>query len=266
MKTKLIILLGGILFCTTGCKFLPTIKGDGNVVTQTIDISNYKKIQLATPNATFNYSQLPESSPTLTVTVDQNIYDLFEFKTEGDYLIIRTKENNLKKRLRPTEFTITSNSTELRYVSMAAVKEFNINTCLVSNEKVKIDLAGRGIINMNDTVRVDELEINLAGNATINSPLSYIRKFEGNIAGSGTINLAGKGEKAAFNIAGSGKIHTFDFEVAETSFDIAGKGTLETFTTDRIKASIAGIGNIHYKGNPSISRDKAGLGNVRKVD
>lgn len=267
MKTKLaFLLLGSILLLAPGCIFIPSIKGNKNVTTHTIDISNYDKIQLFAPAATVIYSQQQEAAPSLTVTVDQNIFDLFDFATEGNTLYIGTKDEKLRERIRPTQFTITTNSTGLRKVDMASIETFNVTGKLVSTDKVKLSMAGKGTINMEDSVMVDELEIRLAGSFTTNIKSLLVRKFDGDIAGNATLNLAGKGEKASINIAGKGKVNAFDFELSEISCSIAGKGTLNTFAKDRIKAEIAGIGNIYYKGDPSVNLKKAGLGKIKKVD
>lgn len=93
-----------------------------------------------------------------------------------------------------------------------------------------------------------------------------MKEFKGEIAGSGTFNLAGTGEKAAFEIAGSGKIHALKFLLSDVSCEIAGSGLLETHATNNIYAEIAGSGNIRYKGDPSIKEERAGLGSIKKVD
>lgn len=267
MKTNIyLIVLSNILLLTSSCMFIPSIKGDGNVTAHTIDISDYNKIEFNAHSAVFNYSQQPEAAPALTITVDQNIFDLFDFKTEGETLVISPKDKNLKKRLRPTEFTITSNSAALKKVSMAGNGDFNVIGKLVSTGKIQMDIAGKGEIHLNDSLIADIIKFNLAGNSSVNALALKIRLLEGNIAGKGSMNLAGKGETAEISIAGNGNIEALELEVSEISCDMAGKGRLKTWANDRIVASIAGWGNLYYKGNPSIKLDKAGIGKVKKVD
>lgn len=267
MKTRLYLSsLFCILLLTSGCIFMPSIKGDGNVITQTIDIADFDEISAEGSSILLNYSQ-QESAPALTVTVDQNIYDLFEFKTDGKKLVIRPKNRDRKPiRLRPTEFTVTSNSTSLKKVELAGINEFNLNGKFASNEKIKFSMAGSGTIELRDTVTVDKMEVETAGKITLNASALYAREFKGQIAGKGTLNLTGAGEKADFEIAGSGKVHAFDFIISEMSCEIAGKGSVEAHAEKHINIEIAGIGNLYYKGNPSIHENKAGLGKVKKVD
>lgn len=267
MKTKLyFIVLSSVLLFTSSCMFVPSIKGDGNVTAHTIDIGDYDKIEFYAHSAIFNYSQQPEAASALTITVDQNIFDLFDFKTEGETLVISPKDKNMKKRLRPTEFTIASNSAELKKVSMAGYGDFNVIGRLVSTGKVQLDAAGKGEINLNDSLIADVLEFNLAGSSTVNAQALNIRLLEGNIAGKGSMNLTGKGETAEISMAGKCDVDALGFEVSDISCDMAGKCRLKTWANDRITASIAGWGNIYYKGNPSVKMDKAGIGKVKKVD
>ena len=266
MSKKLsLIVLGSILLLAQGCIFFPAVKGDGNVTTHTIDISDYDQISVDASAAVFNYTQ-EESAPALTVTVDQNIYDLFDFKTDDNKLVIRPKQENKTLRLRPTQFTITSNSRQLKKVDLAGAEKFNVNSKLFSNDKIKFNLAGSVMLHMKDTVTVNQLEVSIAGSGIVDALTLYANEFKGEIAGSGTFNLAGTGEKAAFEIAGSGKIHALNFLLSDVSCEIAGNGLLETHATNNIYAEIAGSGNIRYKGDPSIKMEKAGIGSVKKVD
>ena len=267
MKTTLYLsILSVILLLAQGCIFMPSVKGNGDVITQTIDITDYDAIEAQGSSIIFNYSQ-QESAPALTVTVDQNIYDLFEFGTKDNKLVIRPKDRNQKPiRLRPTEFTITTNSSSLKKVDMAGIDVFNLNDKFASNEKVKFSAAGNTTMEFRDTVTVDQMEVSVAGKSTLNADALYARVLKGEIAGKGTFNLKGEGEKAEFEIAGMGKVHAFDYELSTLSCEIAGKGLIETFANDQINAKIAGMGTVKYKGNPSIKMDKAGLGSVKKVD
>lgn len=60
MNTRLyFIVLSSILLLSGSCMFTPSIKGDGNVTTHTIDISDYNRIEFNAHSAIFNYSQQP---------------------------------------------------------------------------------------------------------------------------------------------------------------------------------------------------------------
>lgn len=268
MKTKLSLsLLLAVLLLCPACNVMQTVKGDGNVITQVIDIADYNEIEISSNSTTFNYVQEQDAAPKLTVTVDQNIYDLYEFKTKGSKLVIRPKKSgNLSLRIHPTDFVITTNSTLLKKAEISGGIEFNVNSPLVSNDDLKLELAGSCTANLNESVAVNKLSVDMAGSSTINAQALSIKRFEGETAGSGTFNLGGTAEKASFEIAGNGDVYAFDLLLSEMSCEIAGNGMVETSTKDNLRVSIAGRGTVKYKGDPSIQKDIAGIGNVKKVD
>lgn len=265
-KTLSLLSLASILLLSVSCSFiLSTIKGDGNIVTKEVNIGEYDEIEVAAwSDAVINYAQ-SEEGPFLSITTDQNIYDIYEFELEGAKLAIRPKDEYRKSRLNPTEFTVTTRSKEIKKVDLAGSNIFNTNSPLTTDH-LEISSAGSGTINLNDTVSVQKLKVSLAGSSTINGKALRVNEFRGQSAGSGKFNLAGTAEKTDFDFAGSSQVHAFDCQMSEMKCDIAGSGKIEASVSTSIKASIAGSGDVRYKGNPSITQDIAGSGSVKKVD
>ena len=56
---------------------------------------------------------------------------------------------------------------------------------------------------------------------------------------------------ASYSINGSGDIAAGNTEVAEANTHISGSGSIEVKASIKLKASIAGSGNIYYLGNPT---------------
>ena len=79
------------------------------------------------------------------------------------------------------------------------------------------------------------------------------------VAGSGTIRLAGKSNEAMFEIAGSGDVLAADMVAKKVNISIAGSGDAECHATDHLKVSIAGSGEVGYKGNPQLELPKRGV-------
>ena len=73
--------------------------------------------------------------------------------------------------------------------------------------------------------------------------------MEINMAGSGNVELRApvKGYKLECNMAGSGNIIAKDIQL------------------DNLSCSIVGSGEIHYKGDPEISKSIMGSGSINKV-
>jgi len=266
MKTKLIsLLLLFTLITFGGCLPGKVIKGDGNVVTKEVPVSDYTKVQAA-GSITINYSQSDEE-PYLQVVTDQNIFDSFEFivNNDGALQIRPKKEFRRNTNFRPTEFTINTNSRAIAGFDMAGNSKLNVNSTIRS-EGMRLSLAGSGNINLNHKAEVNKMTVEIAGSATMNAFELASDEFRGDIAGSGTLNLGGEGRKATFSIAGSGDVKGIEFVVDEMKCDIAGSGYIEIHANKSINVSVAGSGRVRYKGDPTISRSVVGSGSVKKIE
>lgn len=268
MKTKSsIIIIACSLLLLNGCLQSNNINGDGDLVTHQISIEDYQTIEAAGISMTIEYIQSDEK-PFLQVTTDRNIYEKYEFEIhDHDKLRIRPKKKYRNRHnFNPTEFKVITNSRNLEGVKIAGDTELHINSPLNGHD-LKMEMAGKGSINLHDTVTLDRLKLSMAGSVSIIGEAIYVREFRGGMAGSGTMTLGGRAEKADLNIAGKCNVHGFEFEVDELDCKIAGSGNIEIYANRKIHASTAGSGKIRYKGNPEDTKsDALGSGTIEKVD
>lgn len=261
IKNVFLFFAGILLFAS--CSMLRIVKGDGNIVTNQIQIEEYDELEIAGP-IEIEYTQ-SDAAPGLTVTVDQNIYEMYDFKMDGRKLIVSLKDEFEPSSIFATKFVVTTNSKELKKVSLAGSITFNANTPLKADQLV-MELAGSGEINLKDSVMADKFHVELGGSATLNAAAICVQAFEGAVAGSGTFNLGGIAESSSFEIAGSGKVYAFGLQSADLRCEIAGSGRIEASVSNSIHAEVAGSGHIKYKGNPTVSKEVSGIGSVDKVD
>lgn len=266
MKKKVSFVLAlSTMFLLSSCFSFHIVKGDGNLVTKKIDITDYTKIDASNGSMTINYVQ-SEGAPGLEVTMDQNIYDMFEFKVEDNELVIRAKNEFRRSNFRPTEFTITTNSRGLEDVDVSGHADFFLKSPLTAND-LDFSLSGSGTINLNDTVTVNKLETHISGSATLNTLFVKGQAYKGKISGSGTLNLNGAVENTEFSISGSGDVRAFGCQIANMACRISGSGDVEATVSNSIDVSVSGSGRIKYKGTPAtINKSISGSGSVVKVD
>ncbi|MDR1918904.1 MAG: DUF2807 domain-containing protein [Tannerellaceae bacterium] len=254
-----------VLLFLNSCFSFQIIQGDGDLLTQEIEIEDYVSIQASNSAIDITYVQSDEA-PALTVITDRNILEKYNIRVREGKLKILPKDEYEHSYFKPTKFIVTTNSTSLRKIDVAGSINFTVDKPLRTDE-LDIDLAGSGKVNLNDSVFVDKLDIDIAGSATLNAFALQGHSFDGDIAGSGKLNLGGQVSKATFEIAGSGDIRAFDLQVEDMKCDIAGSGNIEISVHNSIHAQIAGSGHIRYKGNPpNIKKDVAGSGSIKKID
>ena len=59
-----------------------------------------------------------------------------------------------------------------------------------------------------------------------------------------------------------GSLEAFEFEAEEVVFEINGLGAARVRCTSKLTGELSGVGNLYYKGNPTISVDANGVGDV----
>ncbi len=225
-KISLLFLICG-LFLVSSCIPTQTIKGDGNITTENIPVSEYDCLELEGGGMVVNYTQ-SDAPEGLEIKTDRNIFEKYEFNVENHKLKIRPKKEFRKHtNFRPTEFMVTANSRNLKKLAAAGSTHVNINSPLQA-EEFEAGLAGSGIIQFHDTASFTNLKI---------------------------------------EIAGSGTVRAFDCNMDELECKIAGSGDIEASVVNKIKAEIAGSGSVKYKGDPQdIQKKVMGSGKIEKVE
>lgn len=84
------------------------------------------------------------------------------------------------------------------------------------------------------------------------------------VSGSGNIDATGKAESVTADISGSGEISVEKLAAHKLNADISGSGSVKANVSDQITASIAGSGDVLYKGSPKdVTKAIAGSGSVK---
>ena len=88
-------------------------------------------------------------------------------------------------------------------------------------------------------------------------------EFKLSMAGAGKIEASGKVAKLAVDASGAGNVDLTDLEATDAEVDIAGLGNADINASGKVRASIAGAGNVTLHSKPrELVCDIAGLGNV----
>lgn len=264
MKIKNFVCASGVVLIT-GCSPFPHIEGDGDVITETVEISDYVELHALCHSAKITYTQSADA-PGLSITTDRNIYEKYEFIVkDGHQLVIQPKKEFRRARFSPTEFTVVTRSRGLEAVELGGEARFHVDSPL-TGKQLSIELAGSGTVTLPEKVEMEKVKLEMAGSGTISLAAVQCQTIQGEIAGSGTFNLRGTADKASYDIAGSGTIKAFDLQTNTTTCDLAGSGKLEIFAEKHLDLDMAGHGNIRYKGNPSIHKDGLSMGNIERAE
>jgi len=167
---------------------------------------------------------------------------------------------------RPIEVETDGNTLKI-HSKKSTGKDYNRKSIVITVpvESVnEITLSGSGNINCQETLKSASFLAMISGSGRISLNIEA-QSIAASVSGSGRIELNGKSQNLDAAVSGSGSINAFELVTAETTAMVSGSGSSKINTTEKIRASVSGSGNIYYKGNPKKDDIKvSGSGKVIK--
>ncbi|MFK7915105.1 MAG: head GIN domain-containing protein [Pseudomonadales bacterium] len=140
----------------------------------------------------------------------------------------------------------------------------NILADTISATDFTMAIGGSGEILM-QALDCETASISVAGSGDLRVNRLAADNVTTRISGSGDINLAGEAGAQTLRIAGSGDYMAEELRSAVADLTIAGSGTARVNVRERISGSVAGSGDLFYRGEPDIAVRVAGSGSVSQV-
>jgi len=238
LRVILALFIATSLTTTISAQKWKTIRGEGDVVKQELDIASFDGVSLGFHGDIFITQGSPQK---VEVEAQQNIIDNIKREVRGGTWRVNFEDN--VKNAKPVKV----------YITMPKLKEASVS--------------GSG--NLTSTGKftgVGHLSTAVSGSGNVKLEVDA-KSVEGAISGSGGIELKGGAESMDLAISGSGNIHAKDFEVGRIEIAISGSGNAKVFAIESLTAAISGSGDITYRGD--IAKVKArvsGSGSVTEMD
>lgn len=125
-----------------------------------------------------------------------------------------------------------------------------------------LSLGGSGNVRVEKTIKAENASFSIGGSGNITANVNA-ENVKASIGGSGNINLEGKSNSFKCSIAGSGNVKAYDLITDKVKANIAGSGDVRVTVKTKIKANVVGSGSIYYKGEPKhIDTNSVGSGDV----
>jgi hypothetical protein len=219
MLKKLIVTLTVVTLFISACSALPLnlniVKGSGNVIRETREVSGFTGIDLTgSANVDVTFGE-PDA---VVVEAEDNIMPLIETKVENNQLVIGLKPNtNISTKI-PILVHVTMKSLEAVSLSGSG----SVTSSILNGDTIKLDMFGSGDINLSGTVK--SAIITLGGSGTItcnqlkassvkvdmsgsgNARVYASSSLEAVVSGSGSIRYSGNPAQISKNVTGSGSI------------------------------------------------------------
>ncbi len=247
---------------------------------ETRNVATFKKIGFGGGGTLYVKQGSPQK---VELEGKQETLDKYETIVEGDKLSIRPKErwNNWswKDEDDITVYITVENITGLavagsgNIIGQTAIKTNELDLKVSGSGSLKVeaavsgdlesDVSGSGNIEVRGNAA--NFESDISGSGDVIASLKISGKSSFSISGSGKIIIDGSAKELTSRISGSGNVKGENFEVEVCDIKVAGSGNVFIHVKDELNVSIAGSGDVRYKGDPKkVNSNAAGSGSVRK--
>lgn len=86
------------------------------------------------------------------------------------------------------------------------------------------------------------------------------------MVGAGDFYLSGETKVLSAKVVGAGAINALDLQAKDADIEIDGAGSIDVNASDKLHASLNGMGDIRYAGQPFLTRVVNGLGSIKPID
>lgn len=249
-----IITLSVLSLLFLGCeKSLFFINGQGEIVTQTLELSDFDAIQ---NNEAINVVIIQGDKQEVVAEGNQNIIDRLKLNVVDHTWKIDLIRGNYRNFNLTVYITIPSlTEAQLNGSGNIEIGTFQNLTDLV------LGINGSGNIVNTENISLNSIDLKIAGsgNCQLNAIASEI---DAQISGSGDIELSGIISNQTIEIIGSGKYSAFECISDSVDVHLSGSGDTEINVNNLVDVKISGSGNVYYKGNPIFNINISGSGSV----
>ncbi|MBE0699189.1 MAG: DUF2807 domain-containing protein [Anaerolineaceae bacterium] len=213
------------------------VAGSGKTVDENREIGDISEVIL---RGSGDLQIIQGSTPSLTITAEDNLLQYILTETSGKRLIISTKRGIGFTNSRPVHYKLTVK--DIRQISVSGAATIDSANLEVSS--LGVDISGYGQANLAN-IQATTLDLN--------------------ISGSGNMDVSGAVDRLDISISGAGGFNGPDLEAEDVSVEISGVGRAVVWATKTLKPSVSGVGSVSYYGDPTLNQNNSGLVNVRRI-
>ncbi|MDZ4752668.1 MAG: head GIN domain-containing protein [Flavobacteriales bacterium] len=225
-----------ILFSCSG----PCIQGEGNLLDSTRKLKEFNGVNLDFPATLVIHHTDNEHERSINLLAQSNVAEVLSTDIVDGVLVIK------------------SNKCMGKYTPIT----LDLYTDLPLNQ---IALNGSGEIVGKDELVLENSSISLSGSGNIDVK-GNANQLKISLNGSGTILIGGSATDLDLHLNGSGDIRALDLQAKRVKIENSGSGDVNVYATEELGFSLSGSGNLMYRGNPRITKEKkSGSGDVNKL-
>lgn len=226
-------LLGLTVFGLSACN-ARLVRGSGDIEVETREISDVDSISL---DGLGRVIITQGNSESFSIETDDNLLRHIETQVEDGTLTIQWAGDTV---LQPTRgITYRVGLRDLNSIQTSGAGDFELDT--LTTDRLSVNFSGAGRLTI-DNLQTGEVELE--------------------ISGASEIELAGRADSIRLDLSGLGRFDAADLEGQRVVIDISGGGSARVWAQESLDLSLSGLGEVSYYGNPEVSQDISGGGQI----
>lgn len=239
-RPALIILSFLVAIFANSCQFSNgnVTRGSGTVSSVSYPVSYFNSIELS---GAYNVTLIRGDELVVTVETDENLQELVGVNVNDEKLEITTEKGSI---LRPSRMELQIIYPEIQYLAVN----------------------GAGKISAREPILTESLFLKLSGAADLHLEIEAV-SLRTKVSGAGNISLRGKVEDHNIELSGASNFDATSLITRATSISLSGAGSAEVYASEKLEATLSGVGRISYYGNPKEKTiNKSGVGSIRSAE
>ncbi len=232
----LVAMLTFLLTLESGCSYaFNGIKGNGNVVKQERQISDFKGLDVG---GAFRVFLSQGDKVALTVEADENLLDIIKTNVVGNTLEISTTED--------------INNPEALNIYLTVIK------------LDEMEISGACKLTCETKLMLDDLELECSGASDVELKLAA-SNLDLDFSGASQVNMFGSAGEVSLDLSGASDLDALEFEMEKLSADISGASNARVLVKIELSVEVSGAASLRYKGEPRlITTDVSGAASLKK--
>ena len=254
LRNIALVFILGASFLLTSCEVDEICeRGKGTAVTDTLFLPAFTGINLSIAADVY---LTQDSVQSVEIIAQENIIDLVDLDVDSDG-VWKIRYTSCTRKVSDVEIHISvPNLEEVKITGSGDIvgqNRFNVNNLILG-------ITGSGDIHLD--YDADDAEAMITGSGSITSDLTA-NSLATTITASGDMNFSGTVDHHEVKITGSGNVNSFELETQTTNVRITASGDAEVDVAQTLDVTISGSGSVVYEGNPQVTANITGSGEVR---
>jgi len=228
----------------TGCESVRCIKGNGDLVTDNVEVEGFTQVSSA---VSFDVFLEQDTLTEVIIQADDNLIPYIKAEVAGGELLISTANDRcLRSR---NDIRIFVKTPDIDRIILDGSGDIIVDD--LSTVDLKLENRGSGLLTLSD-VYVDDIIIDVMGSGDIIMATLDAISIDALVGGSGDLDLGiGAANLATYVIEGSGDILGDAVELLECEVIIDGSGDITVWATVHLYGEIFGSGHVFYRMLPT---------------